>query len=109
LRLVAERLPVTAYCQYCELSDVKSKISFFFFFRRNLRILKARRLKLLRVSRPVRESLAFDTLHGKDRTFSVVNSELDPVAVTEIEFSEVSVQVLLGAASIDAFHFAFEN
>jgi hypothetical protein len=54
------------------------------------------------VSRPVRETLALDTLHGKDRTFPIVDAKRHAVRIAEIEFGKVAMQMLLAAMLIDA-------
>jgi hypothetical protein len=38
------------------------------------------------VSLPVREALAVNSLQGARRTFPIVNAELGPVGIAEIEF-----------------------
>jgi hypothetical protein len=48
----------------------------------------------LPTSRPVRETLAFDTLHGKNRTFSIAVTEFDAIAVAKIKLCvSIGVQI----------------
>jgi hypothetical protein len=51
------------------------------------------------VSRPVRETLALDTLHGKQRTFPIVDPEGDKVRIAEIKLGKVAMQMLLRAVA----------
>jgi hypothetical protein len=61
------------------------------------------------VSRPVRETLAFNALHSKRRTFPIVHTEGNAVIVAEIKFREIAMQMLLIAMLIDAAHTALED
>ena len=61
------------------------------------------------MSRPVRETLAFNALHGERRTFPIVVTERDTMIVTKVKFSEIAMQMLLAAMLIHAFHAALEN
>src|SRR3981081_1589229 len=70
---------------------------------------RARSLADCLVSRPVRETLALDTLHGKHRTFPIVDPESNTVRIAEIEFGKVAMQMLLFAMLVDAFHAALED
>ena len=51
------------------------------------------------VSRPVRETLALDTLYGKHRTFPIANPECDTVGITEVKFGQIAMQMLFTAIS----------
>ena len=55
---------------------------------------------------PIREALAFTTLHGKHRTFTI--RDLASV-IAELKFCQITVKVLFGAVLIDALHSAFED
>lgn len=58
---------------------------------------------------PIRETLTSRILHGKRRTVAIGVTKLDPVIVAEIKLGKVTVQVLLGAMLIVAFHAALED
>ena len=58
---------------------------------------------------PVGKSFSDDPLHGARTPFYVVNPELDPVIVPEIEFSEVTVQVPFAAMLVSTAHPSFEH
>ena len=68
----------------------------------------AAKLKSGSVSWPVREALAFDALDRKRRTFAIVNAESRAGVVTEIEFREIAMQMLLAAMLVSAAHTALE-
>lgn len=55
------------------------------------------------------EPLAFNALENFCRAHGVVNAELDPVAVTEIEFREISVQMRLTDGMIGSVDPALEK
>jgi hypothetical protein len=57
---------------------------------------------------PVVESSPVRTSDRSLSALGVVNAQPDAIAVAEIEFAQVAMQVLLGAVLIDAFHAAFE-
>jgi hypothetical protein len=46
---------------------------------------------------------------GKRSPFPIVHAQGDTVGISEIEFAQIAVQVLLGAMLIDAFHAAFKD
>jgi hypothetical protein len=66
----------------------------------------AAKLKFFLVRLPVREALAFTALYGKHGTFPVCDVA---GVVTEIEFREIAVQVLLCTMLIVAPHSALKN
>ncbi len=69
----------------------------------------ARCLKVRLVRQTIRETLAFDTLNSKRRTFPVVNAEGRAVVKTEIKFREIAMQVLFLAMLVSAAHAALEH
>lgn len=62
----------------------------------------------LRLAR-VRQSLANDPRQGSRSALCIVDSERNPMVISEIELREIPVQVPLGAVLIDAFHAALEH
>jgi hypothetical protein len=55
------------------------------------------------------QALAFCTLRNQARAFKVTNAKTDAVIVTEIEFREITVQMLFGTMLIYAAHTALED
>jgi hypothetical protein len=53
--------------------------------------------------RSICEPLSNDTLQCTVGALHVINTELDPIVVAEIEFGKVTVQVLLSAMLIDVW------
>jgi hypothetical protein len=61
------------------------------------------------VSLPVSEALSDDSLDCPFGALHVVYTKPNAVAVPEIKFGQISVQMFLFAMLIDAYHSAFEN
>ena len=57
----------------------------------------------------IRETLAFNALDSKHRTFPIGDTEGSPVVVAEIKFREVAVKVLFVAMMVHAAHAALED
>src|ERR1700687_1328170 len=60
-------------------------------------------------SRPIGQSLADSALNRAGGTLNIIYAEPNAVAISEIEFRKITVQMLLGAMLIDALHAALEN
>jgi hypothetical protein len=54
------------------------------------------------VSRPVRQALALDASESENRPFPIVEAELDAMAVPELEFGQILLQVLFAAMLVGA-------
>jgi hypothetical protein len=63
----------------------------------------------VRISGPVREPLALHAEQGRLSASGIINAQRDPVVVTELEFRQITAQVLLIAMLIDALHAALEK
>lgn len=61
------------------------------------------------VSRSVSQPLPDDALQSALGALSVIYSELDAIAMAEIELADISVQMLLRAVLVDTLHSALEN
>jgi len=57
----------------------------------------------------IREALAFCALDCSDGAARIVETKLDAVILAMIAFRGITVQMLLVAMLIDAFHSAFED
>jgi hypothetical protein len=58
---------------------------------------------------PIRETLARRIHNGARRTFPIVHAEGNAVAVAEVVFREIAMQMLFGTVLINAAHTAPEN
>lgn len=58
---------------------------------------------------PIREALADDAFHRAKGARLIVDAKCNTIAVSEIKFSEIAMQVFFGAMLINALHAAFEN
>jgi hypothetical protein len=56
----------------------------------------------------IRETLAFDALYSKHRTFPIIEAEGSSGIKAEVVFREIAMQVLFLAMLIDTTHSAFE-
>ena len=63
----------------------------------------------LAVSPPIGEALAFDPAQSNQGALNVSDAKPNTVAVAEVKFREVAVQVLLTATLVDALHAALEH
>jgi len=61
------------------------------------------------VSLPIGKPLTDDALHGPCGSLNVIYAEPDAIAIAEIKFCEIAVQMLLAAVLIDTLHTALEN
>jgi hypothetical protein len=61
------------------------------------------------MSRSIGEPLAHDTFNSTFGALNVINAKPHAVAISEIEFANITMQVLLTAMLIDAFHTALED
>src|SRR6266852_3067713 len=97
-RQAFERSPQTARIDACQLS-LGSAFVFRLLFPYGLSV----------VRRSIRQPLADDAFHGTFGALNVIYAKSDAVAISKVELCEISVQVLLFAMLVDAFHAALEN
>jgi len=97
-RQAYERFPQTARIDACQLS-LGSAFAFRLLFPYGLSVM----------SRSIGEPLANSTLHGASGTLYVIYAEPDAIAISEIKFRQIAVQMLLFAMLVDAFHAALED
>src|SRR2546422_25263 len=60
-------------------------------------------------SRSIGQSLSSNAHQSEIGTGNVIDAKLDAVAITEIEFCQIPMQVSLGAMLIDTLHAALED
>jgi hypothetical protein len=69
----------------------------------------ALRLRILLVRPPVGQALALDASRSDLSAHQIIVPKFDAVAVAEIEFRQIAVQVLFLAVLVDALHSALED
>lgn len=72
-------------------------------------VFRLRRGNQLAISCCVGEALASDTLQGGVEAHRIAHAKLRAIAVAEVKFRKIAVQVLLAAMLIDAAHAALED
>ena len=60
-------------------------------------------------SLPIGEPLTDDALHGSFGALHVIYAEPNAIAIAEIKFRKIAMQMFLSTMLIDALHAAFEN
>jgi hypothetical protein len=65
-------------------------------------------LWLILVSRPVRQALALDTLESSHRPFPIGHAKAGTIVIAELEFRQITLQVLFTAERIGAAHTPLE-
>jgi hypothetical protein len=60
-------------------------------------------------SRSIGQSLSLNALQHSIGASNIINAKLDAVIITEVEFSDIAVQMLFVAVLINAFHATFED
>lgn len=55
------------------------------------------------------ETLTLGTLQGNERPNVIVNAHGNAVALAEVKFRQIAVQMVFGAMLIDALHAALED
>ena len=59
--------------------------------------------------RRIGEAFAYDSLYGARSSLHVIYAEPNAIAIAEIKFRQIAVQMLLTAMLVDAFHAALKN